>query len=150
MNTHNNCLACEIAANPDTAPGGLIHEGKFWNVCHSARPALMRGSLFIFPKRHCENIYDLTMEEAAEYGIVLQKTGAAMRDAFAPERIYVCSFGEVMRHVHFHIIPRMPTMSAAGPEVIQAIFEKRIFVCSDEEAAAAAKAVRERFNRKIS
>jgi diadenosine tetraphosphate (Ap4A) HIT family hydrolase len=60
-------------------------------------------------RRHVEAIDELTGEEAAELGSLLQQTSAALREIVGCAKTYVIQFAEAAEHphVHFHVIPRM-------------------------------------------
>jgi len=89
----------------------------------------MAGSLFVMPKRHVESISDLTESESQELGPVIKKMSELLTKKLSPQKVYVCSFGEVLKHVHFHIVPRGAMLPANGPQVIQEIFAERKHVC---------------------
>ena len=60
-------------------------------------------------RRHIEAIDELTDEEAAELGVLLRRSSAALRDITGCVKTYVMQFAEAEghSHVHFHIVPRM-------------------------------------------
>jgi hypothetical protein len=63
--------------------------------------------------------------------------------ALGPERVYVMSMGEVIRHVHIYFVPRYADMPQHGLRVLSEMFsEERPWACSDDEAKKAAQAVR--------
>jgi diadenosine tetraphosphate (Ap4A) HIT family hydrolase len=95
--------------------------------------------LILQPKRHVEDIGLFTLEEAADLGIVLKRTCSALTAVLAPERVYVCSFGGLVQHVHFHLIPRMGFMPSdlSADELLKEIWARK-WPCTDEEAAALA------------
>ena len=63
--------------------------------------------------------------------------------ALRAEKVYVCSFGEVVRHVHWYLIPRYADMSVHGVAVLNEMFANPSpWASSDEEAAEAASLVR--------
>jgi ATP adenylyltransferase len=110
----DGCLSCELLAGRRSAPGGVLYENATWLVLHQISPARFPGYLFIILKRHGEHLADLTPEEAAGLGPTIQLTSEALRRALnpPPEKVYVGSFGEGVKHVHFHVIPRTPEVPA--------------------------------------
>ncbi len=60
-------------------------------------------------RRHIEAIDELTDEEAAELGVLLRRSSAALREITGCVKTYVMQFAEAEghSHVHFHIVPRM-------------------------------------------
>jgi diadenosine tetraphosphate (Ap4A) HIT family hydrolase len=119
----------------------MLDDG-LWVVDHSTSPVLLPGFLIVKPKRHVESIGELTVDEASSLGPLLTRAVAAVSGALGAERVYVTSFGEVFRHVHWYIVPRYAGMPATGPEVIRMMFEERPWLASDGEGAAAAGKVR--------
>jgi diadenosine tetraphosphate (Ap4A) HIT family hydrolase len=104
------CLACEMVGGVQQAPGGILFENAHWQVDHINHPVMLKGMLIVRLKRHCETFAEITPAEAASLGGVLQSASAALMAVLHPERIYLCLFGEGLRHVHFFVIPRMPGM----------------------------------------
>ena len=138
----NQCLACDVLTGRIEAPGGVIYKDDHWVVDHSVSPVLLRGFLIIKPKRHCEQIAELTIEEMESLGPIISRTANALTRALHPEKIYVSSFGEFVRHIHFYVIPRTHDMPPDGPTVIAQMFDGR-WACSDDEAAEVANRIRE-------
>lgn len=140
------CLACDVVAGRITPPGGVIFDDGLWQVDHALSPAFLRGWLIVKPRRHVEHFSDLAAEEAVRYGPVLGATVRALREALRPERVYACSFGESVHHLHVHLVPRYAELPPDGPELLPRLFaDDRPFGCADEEAAQAAAAVRAAF-----
>jgi diadenosine tetraphosphate (Ap4A) HIT family hydrolase len=63
-------------------------------------------------RRHCESLADLTAAEAAALGPVLRAAVAAIERVVRPERTYVASYNERVRHVHFFLLPRTRSLPA--------------------------------------
>jgi diadenosine tetraphosphate (Ap4A) HIT family hydrolase len=120
-----------------------VHEDEYWHVDHAISPPFSKGWLIVKPKRHVESVGDLSAEEAASLGPLLKRVCAAVERALGAERVYVCSFGEEVRHVHFHVVPRTQEMPPNGPLLLPELFsDDRPWGCSEEEAAEAVAAVR--------
>jgi diadenosine tetraphosphate (Ap4A) HIT family hydrolase len=135
-----SCIACDTLAGRITPPGGVIFENEHWLVDHSMSPRSLRGLLLLKTKRHVEDVCDLTLAESASLSDALSRTTRALRDVTAPERVYVVSFGEGMRHVHFLLLPRTAELPA-GPVLLQEMLDGQR-ACSDEDAADVANRVR--------
>ena len=136
------CLACDILAGRITPPGGVIYEDPYWRIDHQASPVLLRGFLIVKPRRHVEHLAELTAAEAAALGPVLRLAAQALTAAVAPAKVYAASFGELVTHLHFYVLPRTAEMPAHGLDVLNALFRERRWACSDAEAAAVAERVR--------
>jgi diadenosine tetraphosphate (Ap4A) HIT family hydrolase len=137
------CMACDANAGRLKAPGGVVYEDRLWRVEHALSPALLRGWLILKTRRHVEHLGELTLDEASALGPLVQRFSGAVQRALAAERVYVCSFGELVNHVHFYILPRYADMPRSGLEVLRLMFGSEApFACSDDVAAAAAERVR--------
>jgi diadenosine tetraphosphate (Ap4A) HIT family hydrolase len=87
-------------------PGGTIWEDDFWRLESAVSPVLWRGFLILKLKRHCEHLAELTPAEAAGLGPAIRAGCAALVTVLAPAKIYVASFGDGVRHIHFWLLPR--------------------------------------------
>lgn len=141
---HDDCLACDVLSGKVEAPGGVIFEATHWVVDRQVSPASLRGFLIVKPKRHCEHIGELDSSEASELGDVLKKTCHAVQQGLLAEKVYVLSFGEAVKHIHFYVIPRYAGMPESGRLVMDGLREGK-WQCIDEEASTAAEAVRRIF-----
>ncbi len=111
------CMACDVLTGKRQAPGGVIYEDDYWRVEHSLNPVLLLGFLIIKTKRHCEQLAELTPEEAAALGPIIHNTCLVLSQILQPDKVYVCSFGEAVKHIHFYIIPRTADMPAGNLKV---------------------------------
>jgi diadenosine tetraphosphate (Ap4A) HIT family hydrolase len=106
------CTICEQVAGRITAPGGPIYDDGLWLVSHHTGPHTDPGELIIKVRRHCETLADLTAAEAAALGPILRAGVAAIERLIRPERTYVASYNESVRHVHFFLLPRTRALPA--------------------------------------
>jgi diadenosine tetraphosphate (Ap4A) HIT family hydrolase len=104
------CMSCDILAGRRPEPGGVIYEDEYWHVGSMVRPVFWPGFLVAKLKRHCEHLSELTPAEAAALGPMLQVMCQALTEVLEPAKVYVCSFGDGVKHVHFWILPRPPDM----------------------------------------
>jgi diadenosine tetraphosphate (Ap4A) HIT family hydrolase len=148
------CMSCDILAGKRTPPGGVIYEDDYWHVDSVVSPVLWRGFLIVKLKRHCEHLAELTPPEAAALGPVVRTTCRALSQVLKPAKVYVCSFGDGVKHIHLWVLPRPPEMRAGMHWVflhldarafITRRFGVRRCIVSDEEAAHIADRVRQRF-----
>jgi diadenosine tetraphosphate (Ap4A) HIT family hydrolase len=104
----SGCVACDSVRGRRPVPGGPVHAGLLWQVDHRPGPALVLGYLFVKTIRHVESLAELSRDEAEALGPVLRATCRAVEDVLGAERVHVASWGEGVRHVHFHVLPRTP------------------------------------------
>lgn len=106
------CSICVQVAGGIAAPGGPIFDDGLWLVSHHTGPHTDPGELIVQARRHCESLGDLTETEAAALGPALRAAVAAIERVVRPERTYVASYGERVRHVHFFLLPRTRALPA--------------------------------------
>jgi diadenosine tetraphosphate (Ap4A) HIT family hydrolase len=135
------CTSCEIAAERQATPGGLIHSSQLFTLTHHGHVHhAMPGFLILQPRRHIEHIAEFSGEEAMEFGPLLKSASMALMNVCAPAKVYVCSFGSVIKHVHFYLIPQRDGMPNAT-ELLEALAAGK-YACTEEEAADVAARVR--------
>ena len=157
--TISRCLSCDIVAGKRVEPGGVIYENTYWHVGSAVGPAVWRGFLVIKLKRHCEHLAELTPEEAAVLGPVIRTTCLALTEVLRPAKVYVCSFGDGVKHVHFWVLPRPPEMRP-GMHPVMFNLDMRLtltrllgikkWVIGDQEVNSTADRLRECFTRLMS
>ena len=104
------CPACAEMAGEMSAPGGVVFENALWFVSHHTGPYTDPGELIVKTRRHCESLAELTPAEGESLGPVLRSAVQALERVVLPERIYIMSFNEQLRHVHFLLLPRTRNM----------------------------------------
>lgn len=139
----SRCLACDVTARRIVPPGGTIHEEGGWLLEHAIGPVPLKGWLILKPKRHVEHLAALNPDETQSLGPLIAKVSRALMNALEPERVYLCSFGEVVKHVHLYFVPRYKNMPPSGPGIlVQMGSGDSPWACDDEAAADAASRVR--------
>jgi diadenosine tetraphosphate (Ap4A) HIT family hydrolase len=136
------CFSCDVLRGTVVPPGGFIYQDTYWAVSHGMNPIAVPGWLIVAPRRHCEHIAELTAEEMAAFGPLLRQTSRALTRVVQPAKIHIYSMGEVVKHVHFYVMPRYEWMPASGLAVLEQAFRARRWECSEAEAAAVADQVR--------
>jgi diadenosine tetraphosphate (Ap4A) HIT family hydrolase len=122
------CLACDLAEGRLPLPGGVIHESSYWFVEHCVGP-LGVGTLLVKPRRHVTRVSDLTHNEAAELGPLLQRSAAVVDELVEPEQVYTCLWshaGGTPGHIHYVVQPAtrelMNRYESYGPNLQVAMF----------------------------
>lgn len=106
------CSVCEEVAGRITSPGGVIYDDGLWTVAHHTGAYTDPGELIVKLRRHCESLSQLTEAEARAMGPVLRSAVGAIEQVVRPERVYVASYGERVRHLHFFLLPRTTALPA--------------------------------------
>ncbi|MFA4955116.1 MAG: HIT family protein [Patescibacteria group bacterium] len=145
--TSSGCLPCEVRDGTIQPPGGIIYNDGLWIVDHSlgkdpSAPIPLKGFLIVTTTRHVEHLHELTDEEARGLHPLLHDLTKALWSVVSPERIYICSFGELVKHVHFYVIPRYSGMPASPNEVLAGMFREWKWTCSRQAAEEVALKVK--------
>ena len=107
-----SCSVCAEVAGRIMAPGGVVYQNEWWEVAHHTGPRTDPGELIVKLRRHAESLAELTPAESAALGPVLRSAVAAVERVVRPERVYVASYGERVRHLHFFLLPRTTSLPA--------------------------------------
>jgi diadenosine tetraphosphate (Ap4A) HIT family hydrolase len=77
-----------------------------------AYPCKIVGWLVIALRRHAVALHELSSEEFAELGLVLERTVRALHAALDPAKEYAACYAESQgfEHIHFHVVPRARDM----------------------------------------
>jgi diadenosine tetraphosphate (Ap4A) HIT family hydrolase len=95
------CHVCEGWAE---APAEAVaHRGAHWVAIAAGD---VPGWLRLQTIRHGEWLWDMTGDEAAEFGPLVAALSAALRRVTGAERVYLIALGENSLHVHALLIPR--------------------------------------------
>ena len=106
----SECVFCQIIRKQ--LPASIIYEDKQVIAFLSNHP-VNEGHALVLPKKHYENIYEISEYEVAYLFKVVKRVAHAVRDAISAEGIRVvqnngCEAGQVIFHLHVHIIPMKP------------------------------------------
>ena len=94
--------SCELCVSPG---GDLLWENSLCRVVHiddTDYPGFCRVIL----KRHVREMTDLALAEQAEIMRIVFATEATLRELVKPDKINLASLGNMVPHVHWHVIPR--------------------------------------------
>jgi diadenosine tetraphosphate (Ap4A) HIT family hydrolase len=108
------CISCATLSGACLPPGGILYDDTHWVVFLRARPLLAPGQGFIVLKRHCEHLGELTPSELAALGQVMHHTQCAYDLALQPAKVHFGLYAESVKHLHLHVMPRMPNMPAGN------------------------------------
>jgi len=115
------CLACDLTSGRTPPSGGRIHETQHWVVEHCIGP-LGVGTLIVKPFRHVLHFADLTPDETAEFGPLIQRIAATITAETSCDQTYICQWahaGFEVGHLHFVVQParnaQRQTFARPGP-----------------------------------
>jgi histidine triad (HIT) family protein len=102
-----SCTFCKIVRGE--APASYVYEDEKVMAFLSARPVNV-GHTLVVPKRHYENIFEISEEEVAHLSKIVKKVAYAVKRAENAEGIRIVqnngeAAGQVIFHLHVHIIP---------------------------------------------
>ncbi|HEX7483447.1 MAG TPA: HIT family protein, partial [Candidatus Bathyarchaeia archaeon] len=106
----SECVFCQIIRNQ--LPASVVYEDEKVIAFLSNRP-VNEGHTLVLPKKHYENIYEISEDEVAYTFRVVKRVAHAVRDACDSEGIRVVqnngwAAGQVIFHLHVHVIPMRP------------------------------------------
>jgi diadenosine tetraphosphate (Ap4A) HIT family hydrolase len=150
MSGFKDCYTCDretdLLVNLELPVREDIAHDEHWRVVHATGTALP-GWLVLVPRRHVTAIAELTDAEAAALGSWQVRVSRALHTVTGCVKTYIAQFAEAegYSHVHFHIVPRQPTLAEElrGPRVFGLLgAEAGSKLVTDERADAIARKVR--------
>lgn len=92
---------------PDDQVSDLLIELASGKV-HLQNDADYRGYCILICRRHVVELHELTETERREWIEDVARIGRAISDVCAPAKLNVTMLGNMVPHLHCHIIPRYP------------------------------------------
>jgi histidine triad (HIT) family protein len=111
MGATDTCFVCEKHAHGAAAHGGVIYEDELVYAGHAqllGRSETYLGHLMAEPKRHVVGLGELTNDEAAALGQLVNRLARSLRNVEGAEHMYSFVFGDVVQHLHIQVVPRYP------------------------------------------
>jgi diadenosine tetraphosphate (Ap4A) HIT family hydrolase len=84
-----------------------------WVTLEQADFCSVPGYLVMRLKSGVESMGDLEPETASHVGQVLSRAARALEAAAGAERVYILTFAEIDRRLHFHLFPRTREIKSA-------------------------------------
>ncbi len=95
-----SCALCD-------APGGeALWQDDFCRVVLVADTPAYPGFCRVILNRHVKEMTDLPPPERMRLMDAVWKTEQAVRDVMQPDKINLASLGNVVPHLHWHVVPR--------------------------------------------
>jgi histidine triad (HIT) family protein len=106
----SECVFCQIIRKQ--LPASVVYEDEQVIAFLSNRP-VNEGHTLVLPKKHYENIYEISEDEVAFLFRVVKRVAHAVREAMVAEGMRFVqnngwAAGQVIFHLHVHIIPMLP------------------------------------------
>jgi diadenosine tetraphosphate (Ap4A) HIT family hydrolase len=108
--------ACEICSGDvfDATFGRtLAWQDELWRLTVSLQAPVV-GFSYLEPRRHIPDITQLDGAEARDFGRVLARVTALLRDATGADLVYALMLGDHQRHLHVDLVPHHPGEPPAG------------------------------------
>jgi histidine triad (HIT) family protein len=103
-----DCVFCKIVRGE--LPANKIYEDNDAVVFMDIGP-IVKGHLLVVPKSHYAHLMETPAEVLAKLIVIVQKIARAQKKALQADGVNIVqsngrAAGQVVDHVHFHIIPR--------------------------------------------
>lgn len=90
----------------DTPGGDILWQDDFCRVVRVTDTPDYPGFCRVILNRHIAEMTDLAPTERSRLMMTVMKVEQALRDVMQPDKINLASLGNVVPHVHWHVIPR--------------------------------------------
>ncbi len=106
----DDCIFCKIAQGQ--MPAKKVYEDRDVVVILDINPA-NRGHMLVMPKKHAEDITSTDVALFDKVANVTKKMAELLKQKMKPDGINILQnngkhAGQLVPHLHFHIIPRYP------------------------------------------
>lgn len=111
---NHSCIFCRIWHQQEKIVGSILAETENFYCIHQQQPISVLGWLLIVPKNHVTDQTELTEKMSNELSNLQMNMTRLLKDKTKAERIYWTLFSEKVKHIHFHLIPRMKNLPEAA------------------------------------
>jgi histidine triad (HIT) family protein len=144
----SQCLFCGIVAGK--IPAKKVYEDEHAIGFLDINPR-NPGHTLVIPKKHFETILDMPEKDAGRLFESVRKVSALVQAGTSSQGLSIGqsngqAAGQVVRHVHFHVIPRFANEGPVGLE--GALSSKKIDDGSMDKIASAIKSARVQHSQK--
>ncbi len=103
-----DCIFCKIAKG-DAESHKVFEDEK--TVAFLDNSPVARGHALVIPKEHHENVFDTPEDELKAVASTIKKVVAMLKEGLNADGVNVLNAsgtpaGQVVSHLHFHVIPR--------------------------------------------
>jgi len=115
-----DCLFCKIVKGE--IPSKKVYEDDKTYVILDINPR-NPGHMLVMPRNHYETIFDMPESEVGDFFKTVKKMADRVRSAVKADGVSICqsngrAAGQMVVHMHAHVIPRFNTEGPPGLEVI--------------------------------
>jgi len=107
-----DCFICRKHRGEVSISGGALYEDDLVYAGHAqireGQTTAYLGYLMVEPKRHARDLADLTDTEAQALGLLVARLSRALKACEGAEHVYAFVLGDLLPHVHIHVVPRYP------------------------------------------
>lgn len=137
-----SCVQCDVVSGAKTPAGGLVLETPLFVAHALLGPSPLRGWVVLAPKRHARWWWELSEEELRELGPLAKRLLDAQRSALGAVHGYAFAIGDVLHHMHLHLVPRFADTpkSLWGRAAFDA--DPRLHLAEEDVSAAARQVAR--------
>jgi diadenosine tetraphosphate (Ap4A) HIT family hydrolase len=146
-----DCYSCrQNAIDPDRLPPrDAIYDDGLWRVAHAFSSALA-GWMVVVSRRHITSLSQLTAQESAALGPVLNRLSSAAEAVTGASKCYVIFLAEApgFEHLHIHVVPRLLDMpdDRIGIDAMKYLAHPENEWVAPEDMDRISEAIRERMN----
>lgn len=112
----NTCKICKKHTESDS---NHIVDFSYFKLSHAPLESHILGYVYIEPKRHVEHWSEFTENESSELTKIIKYTEQVLKQQLNVERVYLITISEAVRHIHFHVIPRLSDQKLKGLDLIE-------------------------------
>jgi len=103
-----DCIFCKIITGE--LPSSKVYEDEKIIAFLDIRPA-NKGHTLVLPKKHYENIFEISDASLTDVILTVKKIAIAVNKAVKCDGINIIqnnnrAAGQIIPHIHFHVIPR--------------------------------------------
>lgn len=97
------CIYCNLVNNKNEKLFIKDYDNALVYLCEDQ---YFSGWTLVIIKRHYDNYFEIPPDERRKLESVVGKVSNAITNLFKPDHINYAIFGNIIRHVHWNVIPR--------------------------------------------
>jgi diadenosine tetraphosphate (Ap4A) HIT family hydrolase len=122
------CPMCEDIHLPENQHSYLVAELEH-AIVRFPKNQVLRGWTVVFAKRHVSELFEFSDQELCAFWRSVSQVGRALYTIFQPPKINYCVYGNLIPHVHCHLIPQSYDHA---PQMLTVIDSKTVELAREE------------------